>query len=123
MEPPSNQPEPDATPSLRDYLRPISVRKWLILAMVALATAGTYGYFASQSDVYSSSTSIFVEPAEAILSDTQTLGTDRNTANQAALLQSREVAKRVARELDFQGEPTTLVDRVEIEAETGSDFA
>jgi Mrp family chromosome partitioning ATPase len=90
--------------------------------MVALATAGTYGYFASQSDVYTASTSIFVEPAEPILSDTQTPGTDRNTANQAALLQSRDVAKRVAGELGFSGEPTALVDRVEIEAETGSDF-
>lgn len=118
----SPQPQPEETLSLRDYLRPVWVRKWLILGMVALATAGTYGYFASQSDVYSSSTSIFVEPAEPILSDTQTPGTDRNTANQAALLQSRDVAKRVARELGLSGEPTALVDRVEIEAETGSDF-
>jgi len=118
----SPQPQPEATLSLRDYLRPVWVRKWLILGMVALATAGTYGYFASQSDVYSSSTSIFVEPAEPILSDTQTPGTDRNTANQAALLQSREVANRVARELGRSGEPTALVDRVKIEAETGSDF-
>lgn len=126
MEQLSNQahPEPEAeeTPSLRDYLRPVLVRKWLILAMVALATAGTYGYFARQADVYTSTTSIFVEPAEPILSDTQTPGTDRNTANQAALLQSRDVAKRVARELGFSGEPTALVDRVTIEAETGSDF-
>lgn len=122
MEQSSNQPEPEATLSLRDYLRPIWVRKWIILAMVALATAGTYGYFAAQFNVYSSSTSIFVEPSAAILSDTQTLGTDRNTANQAALLQSREVAERVARELRLPGEPTALVNRLEIQAETGSDF-
>ncbi len=123
MEQLDNQPATEATPSLRDFVRPILVRKWLILAMVALATAGTYGYFGRQSDVYTAPTSIFVEPTESILGDTaQTPGTDRNTANQAVLLQSREVAKLVARRLGYSGEPRALVKRIQVEGETGSDF-
>ena len=50
------------TPELqaRDYLRPIVGRKWLILVIVVMITAGTYGYYVRQPAVYEAATKIFV---------------------------------------------------------------
>lgn len=57
---------------LRDYLRPIWRRKWLILAIVALATAGTYVLASRQRSAaertkhYTSSTEVYIEVADPV---------------------------------------------------------
>lgn len=57
---------------MRDYVRPVWRRKWLILAIVVLATAGTYALAsrrhstAARITQYTSSTQVYIEVADPV---------------------------------------------------------
>ena len=55
---------------LRSYLRPLLRRKWIILAIVILAAAGTYFLSSRQPKQYSASTKLYVEVADPTLNIT-----------------------------------------------------
>src|SRR3954470_20131507 len=99
---------------LRDYVRPIWAHKFLILALVAIATATTYYYFDHKPKVYQSSTSIFVGSTSNVpgLDATASFDSDRVLANQAALLKTEPVATRVARDIGYKGDPGGLLGSI-----------
>jgi Mrp family chromosome partitioning ATPase len=92
----------EETVDLRDYLRPVWRRKWLILAIVVIAAGGTY-FLASrqgsgaQTKQYATSTDVYIEVADPVsligasatptppdgqqMSDLSTLFTDQATTN------------------------------------------
>lgn len=110
---------------LRDYLRPLWARKWLILAVVVLATAVTYVYSASQPEVYEASTKVFLQTSQVdeLLSEGgQAAADDRTNKTLAAILGSRAVAESAARQLRFRGGPEALQERVEVRPAEGADF-
>src|SRR4051794_36584017 len=94
------------TSDLRDYVRPIWAHKFLIVALVAIATATTYYYFEHKPKVYQTSTSIFVGATNNLPGTDQTpsFTSERTLENQARLLQTESVAARVARDIGFKGD-------------------
>jgi Mrp family chromosome partitioning ATPase/capsular polysaccharide biosynthesis protein len=121
--------EPDAgrqPADLRDYLRPIWARKWLILAIVAAVAGGTYAYFVNKPKEYTAETSIFVRGSELdqLLFGTTSAsaGDDRNTLNQATLLTSRSTAHEVAERVGYRGDPAALLEQIEATPSDGADF-
>lgn len=109
-------------PHARDYLRPIVGRKWLLLCIVVMITAGTYGYYVRQPAVYEAATKIFVGHASDSPTATGLPTSDRTIQNQATLLQSREVAQAVANKLGRPGEATLLAGSITAIPSSGSDF-
>lgn len=116
------------TPTLtaRDYLRPIWRRKWLIAFIAIAVTAATYTYYNRQPRSYVSSTQIFVgsSGAAALITgdNQQTVGGVRDIANQARLLTSIPVARRVAQDIGFKGSPEALQNAVSVTPDPTADF-
>lgn len=113
-------PSAGQEPDLRDYLRPLAVRWWLILGLVVAAAVGTYVYYDRQAPSYSASTRIFISTGQ----DNETTGfvpppTDRTLQNQATLLTTDAVALKVAQDL---GLPRQAVGGVGAVPSEGSDF-
>jgi Mrp family chromosome partitioning ATPase/capsular polysaccharide biosynthesis protein len=113
-----------ASTGVSEYLRPLWSRKWLILMVVVLATAGTYAYYTEAPKRYAASTRLFVETSalDQALFGADVPRDDRNTRNQATLLHSREVAGQAAREVGYRGDPSALLDNVKVTPQTGTDF-
>lgn len=110
---------------VRRYVEPIRSRWWMILAVVALATAGTYFYFDSKPREYTATTDVYVRTSpldRALFGGDTPVDPDRNTNDQAKLLQSRSVAEQVARRLDFKGDPGELSSNIDVRNASGSDF-
>jgi Mrp family chromosome partitioning ATPase/capsular polysaccharide biosynthesis protein len=119
-------PAPPVESDLRALWAPIWDRKWLILAIVAIATVATYVYYDRQPDVFESSTVLFVAGSDDVATALQGLpaapGNDRNLQNQAVLLKTRAVAERVAKQIHFQGNPIALLGSVKSRFQSGQDF-
>ncbi len=109
---------------LGDYLGPILSRKWLILAVVVLATAGTYAYYERQPARYEASTKVFLGQASSdpLAAVGGSFGSDREIQNQATLLTSREIVARVAKRIGYRGSLDALAGRVVAAPSEGSDF-
>src|SRR4051794_15692727 len=108
---------------LRDYLEPIRVRWWLLLGIVVLITGATYGYYARQDKVYRTSTKLFVgQESIPLLGVGAGFSDDRTVENQATLLTSLDVARVVARRINFSGPPQALSSRVRAFPSSGTDF-
>jgi Mrp family chromosome partitioning ATPase/capsular polysaccharide biosynthesis protein len=95
---------------IRDYLRPVLKRWWLILAVVPIVTIGTYLYYESKPDRYAASTELFVESSaldQVLLGDSGGSATETTVENLALLIQTRAVANVAAEKLADEGESTT----------------
>jgi non-specific protein-tyrosine kinase len=106
---------------LRDVLRPVTSRLWLIVVVVALATALTYYHYNSQPRLYRSATNLYIgstDPTQII----SPLSSDRANTDLAALIASPAVARIAAKNLGFKGNPLALVGAVSASPSTGSDF-
>jgi polysaccharide biosynthesis transport protein len=108
---------------LRGYLRPIWTYSWLIIALVVVATAGTYYHYDQKPRVYSASTTLFVESAATdaafgVLSPRE----DRNILNQTYLIGSRPVAERAARILDLKAGEDVVLGAVTATPVPNADF-
>jgi succinoglycan biosynthesis transport protein ExoP len=108
----------------REFVRPMWTRKWLIAIVVVAATGLAYYLSERKPDQFTAGTRLFVQASEI----DDPLGVqaapqdDRNTNNQATLLQTRSVASEVARRLRFAGDPGELLSSVKVTPETGTDF-
>jgi len=105
--------------NLGDYLRPLRSRWWLVLVIAAIATAGTYVYYAAQPSEYSATTTLFLERAAL---GGATLDPDRDARNRAVLLKTVAVAREVGREIGYRGNPRDLLTRLSVSASEGTDF-
>lgn len=111
----------------REYFRPLLRRKWLILATVIVVTAAAYVYTANKPERYRATAQLFIKQSEidaALGAGGITIGVDeeRVTANQAQLLKTPEVARQVAQQIDYQGDPLALLVAVDATPQEGKDF-
>lgn len=120
---PSARPE---EADLRALWAPIWDRKWLIAFIVTIATTATFALYDRKPDVFESTTVLFVAGSDDVATALQGLpaaqGNDRNLQNQAVLLKTRAVAERVAKQIQFQGDPVALLDSVSSAFQSGQDF-
>jgi non-specific protein-tyrosine kinase len=109
---------------LRDYLRPIIARWWLVVLVVGIATVGTYVYSERLPKEYSAATSLFVANSvtDKLLIGADAGPTDRDVANIAGLITSVPVARGVARKTGYRGDPRDLLDHVAAKPASDSDF-
>lgn len=111
--------------NIQDYLRPVLLRKWWILAALVLATAGTFLYSASRPDEYSATASLYLQTqlSSSPLSSASSMPpTDRNAANQAELVTSRDVLESAAARIGHGTRYETVAAGVQASATDGSDF-
>jgi Mrp family chromosome partitioning ATPase/capsular polysaccharide biosynthesis protein len=111
--------------NIQDYVRPVLLRKWWILAAVVLATAGTYLYSASRPDEYSATTSLYLQTqlSSNPMSTASTMPpTDRNASNQAELVTARGVLEAAAERIGDGTTYATVAGGVSATATDGSDF-
>lgn len=109
----------------RAYLRPIWARKWYILAAVIVTTAATYFYYDHKPREYRATASVFVKSSaldQALAGGFTFTDDQRNTANQAALIRTRSVAKEVAQDIGYKGDPGALLGSVSATAASETDF-
>ena len=87
---------------LRDYLRPVLKRWWLILAVVPVVTIGTYLYYDHKPKVYGSSTELYVQPSainQILLGGNSASSIEATVENLAVLIETKPVADRAAKQL------------------------
>jgi polysaccharide biosynthesis transport protein len=112
---------------LRDYVRPIWDRRWLIVAIVVIATVATYFYYAAKPEEYTAYSKLFLETSEL---DRALAGVDaaaspdpeRTATNMASIVESPVVAKEAARNMGFGGDPRSLLGQIDATSTQGSDF-
>jgi succinoglycan biosynthesis transport protein ExoP len=99
-------------------------RKWVILLVALVAGGATYLYYNRQPRVYQTSTSILLgtTSADDLLTGATTFTSDRDNADQAALITTPKVATLAAKRLHFTGAPEALLGSVSASPRTGSDF-
>jgi polysaccharide biosynthesis transport protein len=115
-------PEPS---DLSQVLRPVWSRKWLILALVLVATGLTYRHYDSQPREYRASTTIYVQTSEleqSLFGTALVASDDRTTANQAELMTSSSVVRQAAHDTGFQGDPRVLLGGLSVVPRSGEDF-
>jgi Mrp family chromosome partitioning ATPase/capsular polysaccharide biosynthesis protein len=108
--------------TVRDYLRPLFRRRWLVIVIVVMATAATYGYYENQPKDYQASTRILLGGGGNPLDQSAGVLSDREVQDLAGLLSSRDVANGVAKRLGRTGEAGALAGSVKAFASPGSDF-
>jgi Mrp family chromosome partitioning ATPase/capsular polysaccharide biosynthesis protein len=90
-----------------------------------VTTVATYIYNDGKPSQYRSSTQIFLQASEvdqSLSGLTALIQGDRNITNQASLLQTPAIARVVAKDIGFQGDPDALLDAITVKPSTGSDF-
>ncbi len=110
---------PSDSLNLGDYLRPVRSRWWLVLLIAATATAATYVYYAAKPSQYSATTTLYLERAQ---SDVASVDPDRDARNRAVLMRTVAVAREVARDIGYQGNPRDLLARLSVAPSVGTDF-
>lgn len=113
--------------NLRDYLRPVRERWWLIVAIALIAAAATYYHYHGQPRRYSASTQIFLQSGsqlDSILGTSSSSGgdPDRSNRNQAILLQTTPVAAEAAKLLNYKGDSRALLQLITVTPASDSDF-
>lgn len=110
-------------PRLRDYLRPLITRWWLILVTVIVATGGVYAYYVRKPNQYTTSTLVYVtDPGDPVTGVQSTPATDRNVEDVASLVSSRANAAVVAAKIGYPGTPQQLLGQLAITSKSGEDF-
>jgi Mrp family chromosome partitioning ATPase/capsular polysaccharide biosynthesis protein len=93
-------PESIEQKDLRDYLRPVLKRWWLLAIIVPVVTIGTYLYYDHKPKVYGASTQLFVQPSpvNALLSGGSSSVEGLISAeNVAVIIQTRTVGEKAAK--------------------------
>ncbi len=111
---------------VREYLRPLLRRWWLVAGLAIAVAAISYVHFDSKPPSYTTSTNLLIQPtsANSVLTGQINFGGDpeRVANNQATLVQSKTVAERVAKELGFRGDPRALLGAVSVRPVETTDF-
>lgn len=92
----------DSTPEnigLQGYLRPLRSRWWIVLLIAVLAEGFTYQYFSGKPTTYVASTALLLQPPASSSGDDP----ERAAREQAVIIGTRKIARRVAQELRTPG--------------------
>jgi Mrp family chromosome partitioning ATPase/capsular polysaccharide biosynthesis protein len=111
----------NATPEqrdLREYLRPVLKRWWLILAVVPLVTIGTYIYYDGKPKTYSASTQLFYQPSAVsqFLGGENRFNDEATVENLSLLIQTRVVgdeALKILAKQNVRPEGGVSAERIE----------
>jgi Mrp family chromosome partitioning ATPase/capsular polysaccharide biosynthesis protein len=111
---------------IREYLRPL-LRRWWLVAGIAIAVAAiSYLHFNSTPPRYTASTNLLIQSASvnSVITGQLNFGGDpeRMANNQATLVQSEAVAERVAKAMGFRGDPRALLGAVSVTPIDKTDF-
>lgn len=102
------------------------LRRWWLVLGIALVVAGvTYALQARKPVTYTASTSVFLQssPIRNALGEPIVQGDPTRVArNEATLLQSREVAAVVARDIGYEGDPRALLGSISANPIPDADF-
>jgi Mrp family chromosome partitioning ATPase/capsular polysaccharide biosynthesis protein len=104
---------------VRDYIRPVLKRWWLILAVVPLVTAGTYLYYNNKPKTYGAATELFFQPSSVsafLGSGENNFATEATVENLALLIQTHVVggqAEKILANKHVKREGTVTAERVE----------
>lgn len=110
-------------PRLADYLRPLTSRWWLIVVAVVVATGGVYAYYVRKPNQYTTSTLVYVtDPGDPVTGVQSSPATDRNVADVASMVGSRDNAAAVASRIHYPGSAGQLLSQVSITSKQGEDF-
>lgn len=117
----SNQPE---ELDLRSYVRPVWRRKWIVLAIVVVATAATYFIASRRPKEYTSSTDLYVQVADPTLNLGSSIGspgivTSQQLGDVAQLITAQSVTSAVSHAI---GVPVAAAGSVTTTPSTTSDF-
>jgi Mrp family chromosome partitioning ATPase/capsular polysaccharide biosynthesis protein len=118
-------PEADQqSADIREYLRPLRKRWWLIALIVIAVTAGTYLYYDRKPDVYSATSQLFVESSslDQVLFGSSGGQTEETVENLSLLLQTTPVAEEVAKDVGFSVNPRALLGAISAQGESDSSF-
>lgn len=120
---PSGVEAPEGT-DLRAYFEPIRRRWILIVALVAVATIGTYHYYSGKPKTFQTSTDILFgsQDADLLSSASSSGGGERTLANLSRLLRTDEVAAAAAKKLRFRGDPRALLGSVSASPQGDTDI-
>jgi protein tyrosine kinase modulator len=101
---------------LRDYLKIIRKRGWIIVLLAVIAVASAYGFSKAQTPIYRSTIKLSVEPSRA--SDYgQTLAIKNVLRNYVEQLRTRKMAQKVVDQLQMDIAPETLLGIVSIDSD------
>jgi Mrp family chromosome partitioning ATPase/capsular polysaccharide biosynthesis protein len=110
---------------VREYLRPL-LRRWWLVAGIAIAVAAiSYVHFNGKPPRYTASTNLLIQSASlnSVITGTNVGGDPERTANnQATLVQSEAVAEQVAKQMGFRGDPRALLGAVSVTPIDKTDF-
>lgn len=111
-------------PDLQDYVAPVWRYKWLILALALTVALSTYIYYDHKPKSYRASTEVYLGSSgvDQLITGTQSTESERELANQARVLRSREVAARVAQRVGFKGDPEELLRVLQVTADPEADL-
>ena len=118
------QTQEPQTPDIRDYLRPIWRRRWLIVVVVFAATVLTYKHSSGTPKTYGAATTLYVQasPLAAALGTGTSSNPDRYVKDQSALITTPAIAQVAAQLLHFPGNPNALLAGTTATPDVGSDF-
>ncbi len=99
---------------LRDYLKVLQKRWWIIVLVAAIAAGSAYGFSKLQDTIYRSSIKLSIEPARS--SDYgQTLAIKNVLRNYSDQLTTRKMAQRVIDTLQLDIKPEALLGRLAVD--------
>lgn len=99
---------------LRDYLKILQKRWWIIVLVAGIAAGSAYGFSKLQDTIYKSSIKLTVEPSRA--SDYgQTLAIKNLLRNYADQLRARKMAQRVIDLLQLDIKPEALIAKIAVD--------
>lgn len=99
---------------LRDYLKILQKRWWIIVLVAAIAAGSAYGFSKLQDTIYRSSIKLSIEPARS--SDYgQTLAIKNVLRNYSDQLTTRKMAQRVIDTLQLDIKPDALLGRLAVD--------
>ena len=109
---------------LRDYLRVLWVRRWILVLAVVVMVAATYGFSASQDPVYEATAQFrVVAPVDPVVTE-NSRGSQVSPETEIEVLQSAPVVNRVKERLGgmappIMAEPVSGTEFVKITGESG----
>ncbi|HKP20495.1 MAG TPA: P-loop NTPase [Thermoleophilaceae bacterium] len=119
---PSGVEAPEGT-DLRAYFEPIRRRWILIVALVAVATVGTYQYYSGKPKTFQTSTDLLIGNQDPdLVGGAPAAGGERTLANLSRLLRTEPVAAAAAKQLRFRGDPRALLGSVSASPQGDSDI-
>ncbi len=107
--PPEQLPGSDVT-DIGEYLAILRTRKWTVILVTLLVVAGALAFSFRQTPIYESTSKILVKPVSSAAQVSQTTTTLISLETEREIMQSSEVAQRVAEDIE---PPESAADLVE----------